>query len=450
VRSKNQAFVVLFREKDKDVSGIYFQIRLGLVMTLLFSVHNIHAQDILPLAQDTVTISIADAEQRFVSKNLTLLMDKYNVNIAQAAYLQAKLWYNPNLSYGTTLYNQESKKFFDNRYPQLGEVDNSFQLQQLITIAGKHSANAKLAKVGIKQAEYQLADVLRSLKYQMCTDISDLYSNQQQIAMYQSEELKIKHLIESTQELYKVGNAAGNDVVRLQAQYQDIIAQEVTSEQAVVSDEKDLKTLLVYPEKTYLVVKEVIASPTSIPAYQSILDSAVKNRPDLMLAQAGVTYQDQNLKLQRSTGVPDLTLGISNIGAGSVLPNYWGISANIDLPFFNRNQGNISSARYQKSQAEINDSLALNTVKNDITGAYCTLYNLNKQVKQIDADYEKNLDEMMDNAVKNYDKRYINLLDLLSQVTTYIDGKNNLITLKVQYFNAIHSINYSTGIDIIK
>ena len=441
---------MLFREKDKDVGGIYFQIRLGLVMSLLFVVYSIHAQDAPLLSQDTVTLTIPDAEQRFVGKNLTLLMDKYNVNIAEANYLQAKLWYNPNLSYGTTLYNQESKKFFDNRYPQYGEVDNSLQIQQLITIAGKHSANAKLAKVGIKQAEYQLADVLRSLKYQMYTDISDLYSNQQQIAMYQSEELKIKHLIESTKELYKVGNAAGNDVIRLQAQYQDIIAQEVTSEQAIVNDEKDLKTLLVYPEKTYLVIKEVIASPGSIPAYQAILDSAVKNRPDLMLAKAGVAYQDQNLKLQHSTGVPDLTLGISNIGAGSVIPNYWGISANIDLPFFNRNQGNISVARYQKSQAEINDSIAVNTVKNDVTGAYSTFYNINKQIKQIDADYEKNLDEMMDNAVKNYDKRYINLLDLLSQVTTYIDGKNNLIAIRVQYFNAIHSINYSTGIDIIK
>ena len=143
--------MVLFREKDKDVGGIYFQIRLGLVMSLLFSFHCINAQEIFPLSQDTINITTADAEQRFVSKNLTLLMDKYNVNIAQSAYLQAKLWYNPNLSYGTTLYNQESKKFFDNRYPQYGEVDNSFQLQELITIAGKHSANAKLAKVGINR-----------------------------------------------------------------------------------------------------------------------------------------------------------------------------------------------------------------------------------------------------------------------------------------------------------
>jgi cobalt-zinc-cadmium efflux system outer membrane protein len=408
------------------------------------------AQDVQPLQEDTIPLSIPDAEQRFVSKNLTLLLNKYNVDIAHAGYLQAKLWYNPNLTYGQTLYNEESKKFFDNQYPAYGEVDHTFQLQQLITIAGRHSATAKLAKVGIDQAKYQLADVLRSLKYQMYTDISDLYSNQQQIAMYQSEEAKISHLIDVTQQLYKLGNASGNDLIRLQAQLQDVVAQEVTSQQAVNSDEKDLKTLLVYPEKTYLVAKELNLNPATIPTYQAMMDSAEKSRPDLMLATAGVTYQDKNLTLQHATAVPDLSLGISNIGAGSVLPDYWGVSASMDLPVFNHNQWNVATAKYQKSQAQLNDSIVLQTVKNEVTSAYTGFYTVNKQLHQIDADYEKNLDEMMDNAVKNYDKRYINLLDLLSQISTYIDGKNNLINLHVHYFNAVHYMNFTTGIDIIK
>ncbi len=406
-------------------------------------------QNVQPLQEDTIAITIPDAEQRFVNKNLTLLMDKYDVNVAESGYLQARLWYNPNLTYGQTLYNEQSKNFFDNSYAG-GQVDRTFQLQQLITIAGRHSATAKLAKVGVAQAKYQLADILRSLKYQLYSDISDLYSNQQQIEMYQSEEKKIEHLVDITQQLYKLGNAAGNDVIRLQAQLQDVIAQEISSQQAVNGDEKDLKTLLVYPEKTYLLVKEIIPHPASYPTYQAMLDSAEKNRPDYLLANEGVIYQEKNLTLQHATEVPDLNLGVENIGAGSVVPNYWGFTASMDIPVFNRNQWNVTSAKYSKTQAEINDSIVLNTVKNEVTSAYCTFYRVSNQLNQIDTNYEKNLDEMMDNAVKNYDKRFINLLDLLSQIGTYIDGKNNLITLHVQYFNAIHYINYTTGIDIIK
>jgi len=426
-------------------------VKLSCVFVLIsvFITCSLFGQESPVFSQDTVNISIPDAEQRFVSKNLSLLMSQYDAKIARANYLQAKLWYNPNLYYGTTLYNQSDKKFFDNQYPG-GEVDNTIQLQQLLTIGGRHSATAKLAKVGIAQAQFQLADLLRSLKYQMYTDLSDLFSNQALIKMYLSEETKLKHLVDITQQLYNKGNAAGEDVIRLQAQYQGVVAQEITSQQSINSDEQDLRILLAYPGKTYIVAKVTIPVSIQIPAYQILVDSAKKNRPDLMLAFAGLDYQQKNLKLQHASSIPDLTLGITNIGAGSVIPNYWGISASMDLPIFSRNQWNVASAHYGTSQAQINDSLISLTVESQVTTSFVNLYKLNNQLSQIDAQYEQNLDEMMNNAFNNYEKRYISLLDFLSETTTYIDGKTNLLNLRTQYFNAIHNLNYTTGIDIIK
>lgn len=403
-----------------------------------------HAQNILPLKEDTIYINIPSAEQRFVTKNLSLLINQYNVQIAKATYLQAKLWYNPNITYWQELYNPPKKDFFNYNDEHGGQV------QQLLTIAGRHSATWKLARIGEKQSEFQLADILRSLKYELYTDISDLYNNQSLVTMYVEEEKKIKHLVESTQAQYKLGNASGNDVIRLQAQLQDIVAQEITSRQAISADEQDLGILLAYPGNTYMVVKELGISSGEIPPYMAILDSAKNNRPDLQLAYQGVRYSEQNLKLQRATAVPDLTLNVNYESANDYEPNFWGIQASMDLPFFNRNQWNIAAAKYQKSQAELNDSLALYSVTNQVTAAYTNLYRINNQYSQIDAHYESDLDDMMNNAIINYDKRYISLLDLLSQISTYIDGKTNLINMKVQYFNAIHSLNYTTGIDIIK
>lgn|GEM_PF-1234311 len=434
----------------KKISCGYSQVRVFLAFCMLFSFQFSNAQTTTSFSQDTVSLSIPDAEQRFVSKNLSILMSQYDVKIAEATYLQAKLWYNPNLYYGTTLYNQESKKFFDNEYPASGQVDNTIQLQQLLTIGGRHSATAKLAKVGVKQAQFQLADLLRSLKYQMYTDMSDLYNNQTLVKIYQSEETKIKHLVDITQQLYSKGNAAGEDVIRLQAQYQDVVAQETTSQQSIYSDEQDLRILLAYPGKVYVVAKISIPSSVQLPAYQVMVDSAKKNRPDLMYANAGIEYNQKNLALQQATGVPDLTLGVSNIGAGSVVPSYWGISASMDLPVFSRNQWNITSAKYGESQAQLNDSLMSVTVESQVTTSYCTLYRLSNQLSQIDSQYEQNLEDMMNNAFSNYEKRYISLLDFLSETNTYIDGKTNLLNLHTQYFNAIHNLNYTTGIDIIK
>lgn len=442
--------MLIFLEKFKNHISVSY-LKGYLIACALFAFGLISAQNILPVREDTVVLNIPAAEQRFVTMNFALLINQYNVQIAQASYLQAKLWYNPNLTYGQTLYNQSNKLFFSSDYPN-GQVDHTFQLQQLLTIGGRHSATAKLAKVGVKQSEFQLADLLRSLKYQLYTDISDLYNNQSLVAMYVDEEQKIKYLVESTQAQYKLGNASGNDVIRLRAQLQDIVAQEITSRQAISNDEQDLGILLVYPGNTYISVKDLgIPEGTgTIPSYMAILDSAKNNRPDLKLAYEGVQYSEQNLKLQHATTVPDLSLGIVNIGAGSVVPNYWGITASMDLPVFNRNQWNTKAANEEKKQAELNDSLALYSVMNQVTASFTNLYHISNAYTQIDSHYENDLNEMMDNAVINYNKRYINLLDLLSQISTYIDGKTNLLNMKVQYFNAIHSINYTTGIDIIK
>lgn len=425
-------------------------IKLVLLTAISLYGYILNGQNQPAFTQDTISLSYSDAEQRLLQKNLTVLLNKYNVDIAKASYLQAKLIYNPNFTYGTTLYNQETKKFLDNKYPAEGETDNTFQLQQLITLAGRHKATWKLAEVGVKQAEYQVADILRNLKYELCTDMSDLYNNQQMIKIYALEEEKVKHLIDITQELYDKGNAAGNDVVRLQAQYQDIIAQELSSRQSINSDEEDLRILLAYKGKTYIVANIIFPESVSIPAYQSVLDSAEKNRPDLLLSYAGCEYAKKNLRLQQVTGVPDLTIGVSNIGAGSVISSYWGLSASMDLPVFNRNQWNVAGAKYSLDQSELDDSLSLFTIQSQVTTAYVTMLQTNSKLHNIPSHYEKDLDEMIADAFTNYEKRYISILDFLSELNTYTDGKNNLFTLKVQYFNAIHNINSSTGIDIIK
>src|SRR4051794_36602733 len=88
------------------------------------------------LAQDTARISIQDAEKIFLDKNLQLLSEKYNVDMARAAVLQARLYNNPSVSVSTALYNQEQKKWLDvsNATGQYG-----ISAQQLIILAGKRN-----------------------------------------------------------------------------------------------------------------------------------------------------------------------------------------------------------------------------------------------------------------------------------------------------------------------
>ena len=415
----------------------------------------IHADELNKV--DTIFLTVSSAEQRFVQKNLTLLINKFNIDIAQDNLLQAKLWYNPNLNYGTTLYNVQAHRFFSDYYPTSQFSDENFQIQQLVTLAGRHQATWNLAEVGVKQARFQLLDILRNLKYQLHTDISDLYYNQQLLKIYQTEEQALVHMIEVTKSLYEKGNAAGNEVIQLQAQLQDVAAQEMTSKQAVISDEQDLKILLMYPITTTFIAKALPLPPTDstcIPPYKILLDSALKNRPDLLLAYAGDEYAKKNLHLQYTTALPDLTIGMQYSGVNASAAAYTGIYGTMDIPLFNRNQWNIQGAKDGLTQSLLSDTLALVTVQHQLFSSYTQLNFIRKQFLTIEKGYgikyNADLDEMMSNAVQNYDKRLINLLTLLSLINSYADGKTNWLNLQVQYFNAIKNVNLNTAVEIIK
>src|SRR6185437_583907 len=82
---------------------------------------------------DTVTVDINTVEQRFVSQDLAIIAARYDVDIAKTNVLQSKLWYNPNVTYSQTLYNNGTDKFFDTSNPGNSTDYNgewSVQIQQ--------------------------------------------------------------------------------------------------------------------------------------------------------------------------------------------------------------------------------------------------------------------------------------------------------------------------------
>ena len=175
-----------------------------------------------------------------------------------------------------------------------------------------------------------------------------------------------------------------------------------------------------------------------------------KNRPDLLLAHKEVEYEQRNLKLQKATRAPDVTLGLEYDRAGSYTTNYYGIGASMDLPVFNRNQGEVRAAKATVKNRSCWILLQNNTVKNEVVGAYMRLNSVKNQTESLSSSYPTDIEQLLDAAVKNYNKRYISLLEFLDQIRTYNAAKQGLIELSADYFNAKQYLNYTTGTDIVK
>ena len=58
-------------------------------------------------------LTLKEAEQRFLERNLSLIAERYNIDMAQAQVLQARLFENPVISLEQNVYNRLNGKYFD-------------------------------------------------------------------------------------------------------------------------------------------------------------------------------------------------------------------------------------------------------------------------------------------------------------------------------------------------
>ena len=416
------------------------------LMLISVSYFNSFAANAQELKQDSITITLPEAEKRFVEQSLSVIAAHYDVTVANEGVLDAKLWYNPQLTYSQGLYDPQTKKYFDNS--ATGQFD--VQLSQLFSIAGRHTNTVKLAKLNAQKSELQFKDVVRSLKLELYKDYETIYADEQKVKLYEYETDHLNKLLEGEKQQLQLGAVSQNEVIRLTAEIQQLTNSSVQNYNELLDAQHDLKTLLNYNEKVFLVAAPVADVAGQLPSMDAVITTAEQNRPDYLLSKTEVEYEKQNIRLQRSLGVPDMNLTVEHDQASSYVRDYNGIGISFPLPVFNRNQHQVRIAKAQYNKAIAEDSIQTYSLHNEVGQAYASYININKRFGSVSGDFSNQLDQLNQNALSNYSKRFINLIDFLDQVRTYTQSAINLIDLKHQFHDAVNSLNYVTGTVIIK
>jgi cobalt-zinc-cadmium efflux system outer membrane protein len=122
----------------------------------------------------------------------------------------------------------------------------------------------------------------------------------------------------------------------------------------------------------------------------------------------------------------------------------------LPLPFFNRNQGNIKSARFSQMSQEntLKDSEA--RLKNDVVAAV-NEYNLNQQLFSTQQlEFNGQYDTLFKNMMKGFKDRQVSLVEFVDFFDTYKDTKLKMLQQRYNLQKAIADLNFATGTTIIK
>lgn len=398
-------------------------------------------------AQDTLHITLQQAEQKFISNNLQLLAEKYNININKALELQERLYNNPTLQLSTASYSASRKKIID--AGPGGQYDVSFQ--QLITLAGKRNKRIKLAAINTQQAENNFYDLMRTLQYSLRSTFFNAGYLYHSINAYKTQLETLDKLNASYSELQQKGIVTLKDAVRIKSLLYSLRAEQAGLINQLNDAIADLQLLLQDNQHFYLPDLPAATSGEAISKLQltALVDTAYSNRADLLLANNNLLYSQQNYQLQKALRVPDLTLGAEFDKRGSYVDNASFINLAIDLPFFNRNQGNIKAAKLQITQSETQLDLQKKIVENDVQRAYLKVLNTDKIFQSFDPGFKEQFEQLLKGVTDNFLQRNISIIEFTDLIESY---KNNILQLNQvenDRMQAIQALNFATGKTII-
>lgn len=423
-------------------------LRTYFLVALIVSTLSANAQQ----PADTIRISLQQAGQMFAQNNLRLLAAKFNIDASRAAIVQAQLWNNPSITIEQNVYNWNTKRYFD-----VGiEGNTEIQVFTIVLLAGKRDKQIRLAEINSHVAELTFYDLLRTLTLQLRGDFYSLYFLRQSLAFYDESVSSIRKTVAAVESIYEKRAILLSEVLRLKALLFSLEKDRLSLLNQISEKQQDLRILLhdsttihrsIQPEIDTRALDTLSIEKFSL---EQIRAAALDHRPDYKIVEESVQFEETNLALQKALRIPDITIGGRWSRAGSYIREYYALTVGIDLPLFNRNQGNIAVSENTLEANKRMRDYTRRVIEKDVTTAYQKAVEIDKLYKSFDKKFVADYKQLIQGMIVNYEKRNISIIEFTDFFESYRANMLQMNQLQSDRIDAFDAVNYAVGINLVQ
>lgn len=403
--------------------------------------------------KQALKLSKEEIETLFLEQNLDLLAKKLEISQAEAQLIQARLWPNPTFEISEvnvwrTTDIEEQPIIFGN-WGTSQQI--SLHLEQEIETAGKRRKRIDLQKLSIEERQTDFEIVLRESKLSLRNTLTSIQVLQQQQEIYQKQIDNTNLLITGYKNQLNQGNISQSEYIRLKAAQLQFKKELVDVSKELEEALKELKNFINIGTNTPIYVTNELDIPNKLVSELQIEDwiiHAQENRPDIMLNDNLINQAKKQVEIEKAERTPNITLGVDYDRGGNIMRDFVGFGLSFDLPIFDRNKGNIKEAKLGVQIAELEAKNKKNEIANDIIEALRNYTQAQDLYNQIDADYELQLDRLLEAYVKNFQKKNVSMIEYLDFVEAYVDNKNILLETKKELNEQLENLQFAIGKDI--
>ena len=402
--------------------------------------------------QQKVQLSSQQIETLFLRENLQIIAESMNIDMAEAEIAQARLWDNPELSISSVNLWSSKKQREEvdmNRFPK--NTQFSVELSQLIQIAKKRGKQVRKEKISKEITTQDFQELLKSLKLELRQSICEMYYLQSYLHVLTIQDEALDKLIGTYKRQVTQGNIAKVELLRLQSSQLDLESEINEVKTELNSQQKNIKVLINASPNIQIEIAAVDnsnPSPNEI-SLSKLLEMAYESRPNIKRQQLQSQYHEMSIAYEKAARMSDLSFSVNYDRYGGVWKDFIGFGVSFDLPFLNRNQGNIKLARINYTQSLHLEQWEQNLAQHEISEGllnYTEAYNFYKKLSENELLSE--LDDMLGVYTKNLLNKNISMLEYIDFMDAYRSNKQAILTAYKKLNTSFEELQFVTGTDI--
>ena len=317
-------------------------------------------------------------------------------------------------------------------------------LSYLIERGKKRQHRLGAAKDQTAVTTAQVSDNERTLTFNVASQFISALLAQSQLDLAEKDLASFQQTVDISQASFNAGSMSGGDLLKIKIQMlqfqMDVSAAKLARVQALAS----LRQLLGYESvpESYEVVGDLEYKQVKL-GEDDLKAMALRQRPDVRAAQLGVTAAQSQFTLAKANGKKDLGVTFTYNHLGGV--NTGSLFFNIQMPIFDRNQGEIARTQYAITQSQELSSEQASIALTDVTNSYEGLRADDQIVELYQSGYLKQAEDSRDISQYAYQHGSASLLDFLDAERSYRATEYAYRQALANYMTSLEQLRQAVG-----
>jgi cobalt-zinc-cadmium efflux system outer membrane protein len=398
------------------------------------------------LAQGSPPWTWEKVVQRFEASNLNLLAGKLNIDESKANEITAYLRPNP----GLTLAGDQIDPF--NAGPDHGAFAYFLPLASFSYLHEReHKRELRLesAQKTTDIATSTQADLERTLLFNLRNAFVQILQAKAVYGVAKENLAYYDKVLNVSTEQFKAGDISQIDLDRLELQR---VQYESDLQNAIVTlRTSKIQLLTLLDERTPVDQFDVFGLfdfTEQLSSLEAVRKLALDTRPDLKAAMSAVGKAKADHKLAMADGSTDPTFGL-DVGRNPPIDLYFGVSVNIPLRIFDRNQGEKRRTELDVDRNQRLLEASQLQVFSDVDSAYTAVDGTLALLRPYRAKYLQQAVRVRDTITFAFQHGGASLLDFLNAETDYRNVELSYENLIGSYLTAASQLNLAVGREVI-